>query len=287
MTPSSAVRPSVVLHAGAHKTGTSLIQKYFRDRPAVIEALNGYFVGRSRTNRLIGWGEIVEERPGLLRDAVREAAEHRMVLLSHENSLGRPFVGDRSRLYPDAPRFAAALARSLKNENVHVIFHIRGQESFVESYYLQRVHEGYYGTFDEWLLGVDLDNISWCPTVNGLVDAFGPDRVTVIDFDTIKAGQEQFITDFLDVIAPGHGVDVQYGSRRNPSISAEGLEIALKVNPLLESADERRAMRKFLQKEFNNLHGDRPVLFTAEQKDELRERYCVENATLLRTGVPQ
>ena len=42
--------------------------------PAVIEALNGYFVGRSRTNHLIGWGEIVEERPGLLRDAVREAA---------------------------------------------------------------------------------------------------------------------------------------------------------------------------------------------------------------------
>ena len=29
----------VVIHVGAHKTGTSLVQKYFRDNPEITEAL--------------------------------------------------------------------------------------------------------------------------------------------------------------------------------------------------------------------------------------------------------
>ena len=165
-----------------------------------------------------------------------------------------------------------------------LVVHIRSQETFVESYYLQRVHEGYYGPFDEWISGVDLGNISWRPMVDGLIEAFGLERITVLDFDTIRAGQKQFLSDFLEVIAPGQTVSVAYPPLRNPSISAQGLRIALNVNPLLETAIERKAMRKFLQREFNNTKGKRPTLLSAEQSAELRNAYADENAEILKTN---
>ncbi len=40
-------------------------------------------------------------------------------------------------------------------------------------------------------------------------------------------------------------------------------------------------VRKFLQANFNNTTGPRPVLLSPASKEELRERYAHENAQLL------
>ena len=55
------------LHVGAHKTGTSLIQKFFRDEVAPAATLPIAVVGRADTNRLIGWGQQLEGRLAHLR----------------------------------------------------------------------------------------------------------------------------------------------------------------------------------------------------------------------------
>lgn len=59
---------SVVLHVGAHKTGTSLIQKYFRDRPEQLDPGAVTAIDRSEMKGLIGvWGHVVVDRPRVLR----------------------------------------------------------------------------------------------------------------------------------------------------------------------------------------------------------------------------
>jgi hypothetical protein len=65
------------------------------------------------------------------------------------------------------------------------------------------------------------------------------------------------------------------------------LELALVINPMITSQEQRRATRRFLQTYFNNLSGPRPALLTHEQKESLRERYSGENAAILaRLGAP-
>ncbi len=168
-----AASPSVVLHLGAHKTGTSVVQKFMRDRPRQMELLRLAAVPRSFTNEVIGWGAVPSEHPERLRDAVLETARRRLpiaggvrlpaalvgvlgsaprtVIVSHENALGRPFGPRGSALYPYSADCANGLARSVGDLTQRVVYYLRSQEEFLESYYLQTVHQGGTATFDAWL----------------------------------------------------------------------------------------------------------------------------------------
>ena len=299
---------TVVLHLGAHKTGTSLLQKFMLHRPGELARMGMVQVPRSRCNDLIGWGAIPQKDPGPLREALTQPLERtslwsrasqvrqrrqtswpfvapavRTVILSHENSLGRPFHRNKPGLYPDAGACAKGIHSAAGDLNVRVVYYIRSQESFLESYYLQTVHEGGTRTFDEWLSGIDTDAISWAPVIDALVESFGEDRVVVRDFAEIQEGQHEFIANFLRTCDPDAHPDVHFPARRNTSISQQGLDLALVMNPLL-AKDQQRTVRNFLQSNFNNTKGARPVLLSPADKEALHDRYAAENAQLLRGG---
>ncbi len=274
-----------ILHLGAHKTGTSLIQKFLRDRPEAVDQLGAAFISRSDTNQLIGWGAVPRQDPGLLKDATNAvAAGVDFVIVSHENSLGRPLIPGKSGLYPEADRAIEGIRNAVELP-AKVIYYIRAQADFVESYYLQTVHQGSYASFRDWVATIDLDDLSWEPLVSSLDSRFGSENVVIADFAFIEAGQNAFIERFLDLIKPGHGIIPDYSAKRNLSISQLGLDIALAINPLLESADERRTTRKFLQRHFNNSRSPRPELLNPEQKSALQDRYGDENRNLIRPTV--
>lgn len=274
----------VVFHVGAHKTGTSLLQKYMRDNRTRLRRNRIYYLSRSETNDYVGWGSALREQPVRLRGRIAEALRnpwYRTLVASHENTLGRPVRSGGRHLYPDAPEIIGALREALEPFDARVLFGLRPQDEFLESYYLQRIHEGRTVRFPEWLDALDLEALSWRPVVDGLVDAFGAPRVEVIDFRTIAHGQDAYIEAFLRRVDPRWSGRVHYRAVRNPSISAKGLDIALAVNPLLESAEERKALRTFLQNHFNNRRSPRPQLLSPEQRDRLRARYGAEYEDLL------
>lgn len=294
--------PSVVLHPGAHKTATSLLQKFMQSRPEEMQRLRMVPIRRGASNDLIGWGSIVARQPELLRAAVLAAGRHRFalgrlrvphrlgslaglsprtVVVSHENSLGRPFKGPARPLYPHADSCAQALAASVGDLTTRVVYYLRSQEEFIESYYLQTVHQGGTAPFREWYAEVDPANVSWVPVVEALVRAFGPDKVVVRDFAEIRHGQEAFIASFLRTCDPRVQPRVDFPARKNRSISQHGLDVALAMNPLLRDATERRAARTFLQTHFNNTTGARPVLLDQAEREAIRERYAAENRDLL------
>jgi hypothetical protein len=249
----------VVLHVGAHKTGTSLIQKYYRDNRRQIVRLGIAYVSRTDTNRLIGWGDVTAERPEVLRDRVRAEAAARpaAVLVSHENSLGSPLVERRSGLYPDTEQLAQGLRRACEGFSPRIVFYVRPQEAFIESYYLQTIHQGKFHSFNEWYQGIDEASLRWMPVVDALDRVFGPENVAVGDFGEIAEGQGEFLRTFMRRARLPEPVSVDYAPVRNASVSARGLELALAMNPHLETLRERRAARRFLQGTFSNRTGER------------------------------
>lgn len=278
------VSAKITLHVGAHKTGTSLIQKYMRDKPEQLASFGVRVISRSDTNTLIGWGKILIDKPQLLSDRLDvESADTsaRYIVASHENTLGRPHLPSGDYLYPESATRVAALAGILGDRDSRVIMYLRPQASFLESYYLQLVQQGESFTFDQWLDRVDFDRLSWRPVVDSLRASLGPDRVAIGDFEEIRAGQELFLAGFFHRIDPAITVKPEYSARRNLSISDKGLRIALAVNPHLRTADEKKHMRAFLQKHFSNAAYPRPVLFSDQHRAELEARYGDEYRSLV------
>lgn len=280
----------LLLHLGAHKTGTSVIQRYMRDTPKLMAKNKVGFTLRGETDELIGWSQAkkLEAQRQATIDRIKADFDQGMdyFVLSHENAIGRPFVEGKRGLYPRSELTAQNLAENFASfDDVTVLFYIRKQSSFLESYYLQTIHEGGSETFSEWLRKIDMANISWKPVVENIRNAFKGRKVIIRDFhDEIARGQEAFLEraygTIIDDIDPAKFDGFKYKYKRNISIGDKGLEIALRVNSLLNSRDEKKAMRTFLQNNFNNRKYDRPDLLTEDEKERLDEMYLVENDAL-------
>lgn len=282
----SKTNQNVVLHLGAHKTGTSLIQKFLRDRPEEARRLGFGVISRSAGNKLFGWGEHTLPAASTTRECVDKmfADKARHVIVSHENALGHPLEERHEHLYPDAADCASNLAEVFSPYSVTAIFYIRSQEAFLESYYLQTVHQGSTLSFRDWLQSVDTGRVSWTPLANALTSAFGPAAVKMADFNEIRNGQEDFLRRFIARVDPALRPNIEYAARRNASVGDLGLELALALNPFLETTAERRATRKYLQASFSNTRYPRPVLFSDTESKEIQDAYAAENEQLLAIG---
>lgn len=269
------------MHVGAHKTGTSLVQKYFRDNPDVTEALRIAQISRTDGDLLVDWGQLLHERPHDLRGRLEKeaAADPSVILFSHENTLGRPFVLDRPGLYPDASRHATALAEICDGFDPLVVFYIRPMADFLESYYIQTVQEGAWHSFEAWFETV-CGPTTWTRVVEDLREAFGSDRVVVGDFTEIAAGQDQFLQQFMSRTGIPQPQTVHYKPVRNPSFNARGLQIARDINHHLDDEDERMIMRKFLQKHFSNRRDGRAQPMPVELRRSIEEQTAAEYAML-------
>lgn len=276
MTNTTSSPKRFVFHVGAHKTATSLVQKYARDKESEIEAFGIRYIPRSDMNDFVGWGKhIVSAGPDFKARIEEEMAldSTRLVFTSHENTLGRPVMADRPGLYPRAPKNLKMLHEVLDGLDVCIVLTIRPQVDFLESYYLQLIHEGHYMTFREWIETIDLASLSWRPLIERARALYGSDNVIVVDFRDIKAGQNEFLANFFRRIDASIELTPNYRPVRNPSISEKGLGIALAANRFLTTGDERRVMRKFLQKHFSNRDYPRPTLMEDDLKARIVERY--------------
>ena len=277
-------RKTVAFHVGAHKTGTSVVQSYLRDNARRLRRHRLVYLHRSAMNGFVGWGDKLVDDPAPLSRRIEQIFRipwFRVVIASHENTLGRPFEDGVAGLYPQSPQIIPVLRRVLAPYRAKVFLSIRPQVEFVESYYLQLIHQGGHQPFQEWLAAIDLEALSWRPTVDALRDAFGPDAVEILDFRQVQRDPQAYLTDFFHRIDPALSVDVDLPAVRNPSISDKGLRLALAANPHLTSHAERRLMRVFLQDSFSNIDYPRPVLLTDDQKTQLQQRYGAEYEALI------
>lgn len=267
------------IHVGAHKTGTSLVQRHLERFPETYADHGVEFLTRDEMSRLVTWGEALVERPDLLRErlaAFQANPSARALFGSYENLLGGPFLPGVPGFYPRARRNLAALAEICGDAPTKVFLSIRRPSEFVESWYLQTVHMGSSQTLEEWLAGVDLTSISWRPIVTAMIELFGPDAVEVVDFELVQEGQGAYLGRFLRVLDPEFDDTHDPPTPYNRSVSGKGLRMALGANPHLRDAEERRALRKFLQRNFSNVDYPRPVLLGPERAAAIDASWVTE-----------
>lgn len=281
---------SIVLHLGAHKTGTSLVQKFTRSNARRCRLAQIWPMRRSDGSRLIGSGGAEEIALGTeafrAQIAMAEARGYSHFLLSYENALGHPFRKRLTDLYPEAHEKAVLLRNMIGDRPIRVIFYIRNQPDFIESYYLQTVHQGKHHSFAVFQATLLKNNtLSWRPLYDALCDVFGAGNVVIHQFENqIADGQSAYLRQFFTSAigkSPYALGRYRYEKIHNPSIGDRGLELALEFNKHLKTPQERKSMRRFLQENFSNRDYPRPHLLSEEAKKELTERFAAENAQIV------
>lgn len=279
--------PTVICHLGAHKTATSLIQKYFQEKREEYKAKGVSYIPRDRISEITGWGAKLIDNPGRFRKEVESQFKKngsRFVIFSYEDMLRRPFAEGKKGLYPRNHDPLKALSEALQGYNTKIVYYIRPQVEFVPSYYVQLIQEGGFFTFEQFITEqVDLNEISWKPLVDSFSDVFSPENVHIGDFRSIRAGQYEFLKQFVENMMPGIEGDYEYKKVHNVGLSARGLHIALRINPLLRkdtTTRETRKVRNFLQENFSSATEPKPVLLSDEVKEQLN-RYQAEYDSIL------
>ena len=276
----------VVCHLGAHKTATSLLQGFFKSKYKTLYEKEGVSLyPRRKTSKFIGWGEKIKPHTKKFREVITDGLNgNNVVAISNEDALGHPIQAGAPSLYPDAEKYAKDLRHVLKDMDVKISYYIRSQEDYIQSYYLQLVHQGEFYTFNQFLEEkANIEKLSWMPIIEALANTFGEENVFVGYFNSIKKGQKAFLQEFSSTFFPGIDIPIAYGKKHNFSISDRGLQMALRINPLLRKhGGETRRVRDFLQENFSNATEPRPILMTDSFKNEIKERYQEENEYILK-----
>jgi len=287
----------LVLHVGAHKTGTTLIQQVMRQRRKALLDHGVFFTEHQDPlalevrllNAIRAMSDIPNPGPGIGKrfaryfQLVREVGENSNcanALMTSEELLGYSLprsaeeVDTVPSLYGNAGVALRVIADNSGMDDVLPVIYIREQASWLESQFRERVKNGGSHSFEEFLAYTDLSKLSWEPVVDEIRSIFG--QVVVRKYDLGRVDGRTFVQNFLDLVDPDLGLAIDVpdlgGAFSNQSLSAVGVELGQAVNGIL-SGHDRTKMLTYIQKNFGSATHEKGNLLPASVVDEIRQRY--------------
>jgi hypothetical protein len=295
----------IILHVGLHKTASTLLQRVvnasssdfarqglrvvprddFYAMEGVTGAIRGIHDGKPRPPKHM------EEAGARIRKLLSPLAGER-VLLSDETLLGfRVSLNYPGNVYECGIPALQWLASVLAPTPIRVVMYVRRQDRFVESMYLQNVHEGSAEPFAEWYAKLDIARFKWLRLVEQVESVVGRDRVAIRAFESIRDGAVPFCREFLRTIdaslqltLPEAEVE-RVSSTANRGLSDKALQVALRAFPVL-TVPERVVLRRFLQTKFSSVDYPKAQLLNDAQAESIMECHAKDNAVLFERYLP-
>ena len=291
----------LVLHLGAHKTATTAIQHYCTVETQNLRAAGIVYIGhttkpystyrtlRDLTTHARGEGEFKEGAARLtfmLENARKVLARTDVtsLLVPWEILIGEPYIEEEFALYPRARASLEAMAEALRGLPISVVFTIREQGSFLNSWYLQLHKLGRVPDPDAYRSWAREADLSWKPTVTAMRDCFGQESVKILYYDLTASSPARYFKKVFKTYGIPKTLDLAGIERKNLSWPAEAIEIARHVMPRLADERERYAFRLKMDEAFSALAGRPLKVLDEEARRHLVDRYCAENRVLAAAG---
>jgi len=292
----------LILHIGVQKTGSSLIQRSMRSaRKRIRSAGVGYVDRRAFLDMPDMWAWAAYGRQSFSNEAFREqlseavrvemgktAGSGDRVLISNESIVGRLQPDYQNPFWGRAAASVGELIEVLQPRTTSVVVYVRRQDRLLESVYMQRIHTGHTTTWEEFrdLTCRDL-RVGYTRLIESLESVSGVDEIQVRPFEIIAGGGRLFVADFLEMAGLG-GIRVPKGNDpSNQSYTAPAWEAAMVMNQYVESAEDAKAVRRFLGRLFPASDYPKAILLSDEERGELLEMYREENRDLFTRYLPQ
>jgi len=277
MKPSS---PTVILHIGTHKTGSTSIQQYLTENASKYAAHGVLWIKDSyNLPNLINRLASQIERKQLIQDCRRNLESlskvSEMIIFSSEG-----FSGSPSKMYSNNADIVNFCQNLFKGYNVKVVVYLRRQDLFYESYYTQRIQEGYTETLEEFLSILPLNEIRWDEVLNNFTSAFGKENLIVRPYDRSILKGNDIVEDFLTIANLNH-IDQERNTPAwtNQSYSLAALKIARTLNGTL-SKEQQKTLRKILQKSNPKQPGDSFMILPRLRRIEMMQHYEAFNKSI-------
>ncbi|MGR7921043.1 sulfotransferase domain-containing protein [Zobellella denitrificans] len=186
----------IIIHPGAHKTGTTYLQrvleKNLKDETHIWFKTRSFFY-HNITRPLIEKKEKTLENNAqqLLLSAVQD---YDKILISEENISGRFYCWNENEFYPDMNKNILKLTKALRKQptehTIDLIFTIRNHADWYESMYLQKVKNGYATNFEKFREKTKIENISFSKLINKLSKQEHI-NINVLLYEDFKKGQKR------------------------------------------------------------------------------------------------
>lgn len=278
----------VLIHAGAHRTGTSSFQLCLHENRAVLDrhgfdiaypGRDGVPGGRLRLplpRRRHGDKRIpqfAQQTRAVLTGL--SPAEDRGLILSEENIPGPMLHFYHGQFFPAARKRLLSLARALDGPPVHLLYVVRSYADLYVSAYRKRAEDNAVAPFSEIVPHFMAMDRGWPELIAEMRETLGPLRLTVLPYEARGSSCA-----LLARLVPG--LDAAALSEPGRTVNQSATDAALEALQVRYRAGEtlpRRAWQKVVQDHAGRVDKTGFAAFPESERQALGARY---DADLLR-----
>ncbi|MDQ1630509.1 MAG: hypothetical protein QOC80_481 [Frankiaceae bacterium] len=300
----------LILHVGMPRSGAVLRRALSRLRPQL--RMHGVaFVGKRQIGGLshvAGWdsGPTTQrnQAPSFERELSDAVAAERgltsrapgrrpvQTIVSCDRLLGTGDLGpaDEEQFRPYASRAMAQVITALSAHQVQIVLYTHRQDRLMELSYLKRIREGRPGAFADEFPFHGRPVLDYLDLIDRLLAVPKVADVVVRPVELVDAGQHALVNDFLGLVGLENALDL-YAMGIDPwpyppVYSARGAQLALVLNPLMDTPRERRRLRAYLWDNYRASERYATDLLDRGVRQRILDCYAERNQELFRRWMP-
>ena len=292
------MKPTLWIHIGTHKTGTTSIEAFLKtNRTALADQGIGLLTFPRDARRALrehaeGHEAAATNLANTLEHLITKqsracANQPNTYILSWEG-----FCGNASKGYSDAHLMANALnaASKYSNLNPYIILYIRPQEEFISSYYSQTVKDGKTKSIQEFLHDLPSASFNWLRLTETFERQFRADQVVVERYcRELFPGKNEILKNFcahLSIDTRGLTFPLSsINSAKNAGWSKPMIEIARILNAQV-SKNEQQTMKEIFNELTPQIARKDYAYFDADTTKLIRNSYFESNQELCAKRFP-
>ncbi|SDK79662.1 hypothetical protein SAMN05661010_00117 [Modicisalibacter muralis] len=194
----------LIIHVGAHKTGTTTIQNFLKKEPVILKNSSINYidiykdVGAGLVSKLQPEDDLYLKMRVLysVRDKIdRNYEDDKVNIISSES-----FFGDFYQAYKNQKYIYSILSEVFSGYSLRVAYLERDISDFFTSLYIQSVQQGRCWSEKKYFELTGINNFSWDEAYTNAISCFGEDRVIRIKMEDASRHEYGLIGGFFKEI---------------------------------------------------------------------------------------
>lgn len=268
------------IHIGTHKTGSTAIQWALRTGKHNLRKEKIIYVERFPATKsiitltVLNNDLISNSRDYLLKKLkIYSRNKDYSFVMSCEGFSGNPSTG-----YDNSKVVAESLRKITDGIDVYIIVYLRRQDSFLESFYTQLIHQGEFLDFQDFVSRYNGSSFNWHILLNNYAMYFNKQSIIARRYEkNYLPNRNSLIEDFAGIISSHSMSQNKLSNSLNPGYSRDAVELARMCNPNLDQR-EKIILRNILQSISAKRPFDDYSFFKAEERERVLSGYSESNA---------
>jgi len=273
------------IHIGLPHAASTHLEYFFLDPGAVDVFAPTNLSLQQRVGRDFRLSYLENPRPGVMTPELQRSREEYVLPLLDNDDVKAIIFSEEHFTDPlKYKEMVPLLGQYLEGFDVKVIFVVRRQDSWLESFYSQQIKDGGTSTFSLWLEQLNLDDYHWLDYADAYAEEYNTRVVPLGD-----SGNDIAVDVFASI-----GVGIQFESQFliNPSLPMHYTEVLRVANVILKKPEDRKKLADVMVEGLIHTtdHKSSNDYFTTPWCDTTREEivkfYQEKNDMLLKKYLP-